>query len=482
MDKLVRKITDKTTGAPITDADVVARPVSASGSEADISMPETPPGSGIYASTAQVDHDTYKIIVNSNDSLDEFTVEAGRVEQTLSDSSVSYPLIDRIVGAKLGLAALIDDKALVVTPAQFRSALTAASFSDSVQRELVLDRDVRLEASVALTGDLFLDLNGHELDLAASITSASGSITIRNGSVKSSASGPKVQGSRTVFESISFSGDGIVSLVLENGSLAFIGCQGLPSLAGAESSTKTSPSVCGGSHGFATVDQLKVTDRNSRTGGQRLVDLQNFINDHVLAVISNAGAEGTGWLNALRRARLDRWVNLSDAKIERIETGESTQFEYGVTFPEFQPITPPTLRRLGVSAGIELTIDGRFNTTNMIRIVATKDSDGSSIYYIDLTPLTDAQWQYFYVDFIHTLYGNIPTTGTDKRANIKVWACDSNSVVTDVLTSATAYIMVDDTSTRMLIVNGVGVVPAGRTLLFDIAIMNATAYRKPFAR
>lgn len=495
MDKLVRKITDKTTGAPVTDADVVARPVSAVGSEADISLPETPPGSGIYASTSQVDHDTYKIIVNGDDSLDEFTVEAGRVEQVISDTAYAYPLIDRIVGAKLGLAAVIDDKASTVTPAQFREALIAASFSTELQRELVLDRDVRLETATSLTGSLLLDLNGHELDLAANILCSSGSITIRNGRINSGAVGPIIQGVRTVYESVSFSGAGVVSLVLENASLSFIGCQGLPSLAGAEAPEKTIPAVCGGGHSFATAAQLKLTDRNSRTGGQRLIDLQNFINDHILTVISNAGAEGTGWLNALRRARLDRWVNLSDALIERVEDGETTDFRYAVSYLNFQIATPTSLRRYGINSGIVKWIDGRFNQINQIKIVSGENYVGptSNTILIPCGQLTQDQWDELKA-FADGAQVSNASVQSPARLVPKVWSYTVEAVTNivsmiPVQTSLTCSLRFDwngGLSTKMIVVEGVTIDYSGGhggdAYLVDLDIMNSSLFNLPSTR
>lgn len=495
MDKLVRKLTDKATGLPIVDAIVVARPVSASGSEADISLVETPAGSGIYASTSQVDHDTYKIIVNWNDSLDEFTVEAGRAEQVISDSAVSYPLIDRIVSAKLHLPAVLDDKAYVVTPAQFKEALIAASFSSDIQRELVLDQSVTIETGASLAGDLLVDLNGHTLNLGADIVSSTGRISFRNGTIFSLAAGPKIQGIFTSFVNISFAGDGITSLVREDGNLSFIGCYGLPSLAGAEAYPKTVPSVCGGAHGFATADMLKLTDRNSKTGNGRLADLQGFINDHIIAVVANAGAEGVGWLNAMRRARLDRWVNLTDAKIERIEEGETTDFRYAVSYLNFNIATPTELRRYGINCGIVKWIDGRFNQINQFKIVSGENYVGpvGGTLLIPCGQLTQAQWDELKLFADGAQVSNV-SVQSPARLVPKIWSYTIESVTNivsmiPVQTSLTCSLRFDwngGLSTKMVVVEGVAIDYSNGhgwdRYLVDLDIMNSSLFNLPSTR
>lgn len=307
-DKLVRKLTNKTTGAPIVGATVVARPVTASGAEGDISMPETPANSGIYATSSQINHSTYKILVGGVDSMDEVTVEPGRAKVRSGSSSFMYPLLDKLVDVKMIVSALLADSSPSATAAEFRSAILAATASDAVCRPLILDQEVTLGTSVDVSQDLHLDLNGHILNLSANITSSTSRITVVGGKINVG-TGCKIQGTTTCFVNCEFIGTGAGTFPQVDAAMTFVGCSGLTQLPGAENDAGIIASVAGGQHGFGTASSLRLTTKGTRSGSGRLTALQNWV-DQTLSDSVRMGI--ISWLWSAK-AVLDEWVSISPA-------------------------------------------------------------------------------------------------------------------------------------------------------------------------
>lgn len=364
-DKLVRKLTSKTTGAAITRANVVARPVTASGSSADIQMPETPDGSGIYATANQIDHDTYKIIVNGSDSLDEYTVEPGRVKVRSTGGNLLYPLIDRLLDAKLYLASLLGDASDTATAAQFRTALLTATDSDGSRRTLVLDQDATLSTSTVVSQGLFLDLNGRVLNLSANLTSSNSRIVVMNGRINVAASSLKIQGTSTLFQGCDFIGTGVSSFVQTDPNTTFSGCSGLVKLPGTEVDGVSTAVVSGGSNGFGQASQLKLTSKGKNSGSGRLTALQNWI-DQTLSDTLRMGV--IDWLFASKEV-LDEWINTPVANRNAVASSMVANDGNAKWFPSFQqmgyydryndgyPAVPVASLMSGVSSGIRCNVD-----------------------------------------------------------------------------------------------------------------------------
>ena len=310
MDKLVRKIIDKTTGLPISGAYVKARPKDV-GAAGDIDMAEIG-ATGTYATAAEVPHNTYGIIVNGTDSLDEATPEPGRVGVTKADGTKVYSLIDRVLDSKVTLSSFLADGDSSPTSSTLLTAIAAAT--GSKPRTLVLDADVSLDSASSVSGnDLNLDLNGHLLTLStasSSITSGTRRIRVFNGRIQVSNVNCRIQGTGTNFSMVQFSGT-MTAFARNDCNMTFDGCDGLSALVGANLSGSIS-SVGSGSHGFGTASQLKLTTQGSTAGNGRLVKLQSFVDgwyDNLVGYIHTAA----NWLDATRRNKLDQWVNMSDA-------------------------------------------------------------------------------------------------------------------------------------------------------------------------
>ncbi len=336
MDKLVRKIVDKTTNLPITGATVKARPKDV-GAVGDVDMPETSAGSGVYATTAEVAHNTYGIIVDGQDSLDEATVEPGRVGVTKFDGSKAYPLIDRVLDSKLVLRSFIADGADTVASADLIAAIAAAT--GAKPRTLVFDADATLDSSVDVTdGDLVVDLNGYTITLSNSnskITSSSRRLRFFNGKIHVATVNSIIQGVGTNFVAIQFSG-ATTAFARPDGTMTFDGCDGLNALPGASASGQTS-SVGGGSHGFGLASQLKLTDPGSNSGAGRLVKLQNLVDtwyDNIVGYINDACT----WLTADKRSKLDVWTSMTDEARASVANAAAS-FQGNVSWRGFQSET-----------------------------------------------------------------------------------------------------------------------------------------------
>ena len=308
MDKLVRKLIDKTTSLPITGAVVKARPVHI-GADGDILLDEVGDSSGVYATADEVPHATYKLIVNGADSLDEFTVESGRVRVVVADGTYIYPLIDRVLDSKLVLTSFLDD--IATEPSSFTLVSAIAAASGAKPRTLVFDADCSLETGVTVSeGDLVIDLNGYTLNLAnfsASITSSTHRIRVLNGKINVSSTSCKIQGAGTNFIGVQFSGTTTL-FAQADADMAFDACDGLSALPGANL-PGVHAAVSGGSHGFGTAAQLKLTDPGSNSGSMRLSRLQALI-DTWYAKITGIFNDACTWLTSEKRGILDEWANL----------------------------------------------------------------------------------------------------------------------------------------------------------------------------
>lgn len=348
MDKLVRKIIDKTTGLPISRAIVKARPKDV-GAAGDIDMAEIG-ATGTYATAAEVPHNTYGIIVNGTDSLDEATPEPGRVGVTKADGTKVYPLIDRVLDSKVTLSSFLADGDSSPTSSTLLTAIAAAT--GSKPRTLVLDADVSLDSASSVSGnDLNLDLNGHLLTLStvsSSITSGTRRIRVFNGRIQVSNVNCRIQGTGTNFSMVQFSGT-MTAFARNDGDMTFDGCDGLSALVGANLSGSIS-SVGSGSHGFGTASQLKLTTQGSTAGNGRLVKLQSFVDgwyDNLVGYIHTAA----NWLDATRRSALQEWIDIPSANRAAI-----TGFTNSVPLPKSDAIAKFTASQAERSAGIKTGI------------------------------------------------------------------------------------------------------------------------------
>lgn len=430
MDRIYRKLTSKTTGAPITNANVVARPVTSLDSSNDVLLVETPAGSGFYASASQQPHGTYRIIVNDVDSLDEVTVEPGRVKVKDRSGNPLYPTIDRALGAKMVASGVLGDTTSTMTSAQFVEAIRSVTDSDSLHRQLVLDMDVSLDSAHSLNGPLFLDLNGRTLTLNASLTGAY-PVRISNGTIAVPVMGPTIYGSDATFINVKVTGAGVYGFVQSSTSQApriqtFVACEGLPALDGAEDSSKSVARVCGGDHGFATADQLKLTNDGSVRGAGRLGRLQAWIDTKF------EWAEPLlTWLSSAKSA-LQVWVDMGATK--RNALAATTGYDGARTrwYPEFQfskylssaytwLAMPSWVYKLGINCGAKVITDARGQIT-YAKIVAigqwVQFGQGQDIL------IGGAEGNYFpelaaFID--ECQIADASTSGTPRRAVLKAY-------------------------------------------------------------
>ena len=478
MDKLIRRLTDKVTGQPIVDAIVRARPVGDPSGVSDKNMPETPPGSGIYATADQIDHDTYKIVVNGSDSLDEYTVEAGRAKVRSGVGAFLYPLIDRIIDAKLYLSGMIGDSSATASSGDFRTAILAATASSTLRRELVLTQDSAIDSDVVVAQDLLIDLNGFSLTLNADITSVSNRITVRNGKLVVTGTGPKILSNVwTSFINIEFFGP---HAEIQSSLVSYVGCTGRATLPGAENAGSI-PVVAGGKHSFATASDLKLTTISTKTGSGRLTALQRWI-DSWLSDVARMGI--LDWLLA-SKTKLDQWVSADqDRRDYLLSLPYNTQYEYALYEPNFQKDAtsglPTSLRRYGINCGIGLFVDGRTGVSTRVHAILTSTiSTGSQARFI--LPATDVCDRI--LDFIT---GAVSGSAT-KRLILKVWAYDSNATnpgpFEQIECSAGSAILLNQTLNPREVLIDFGLISSyWTTLLIEFDVVDARSANIPSMR
>ena len=495
MDKLVRKIVDKTTNLPITGATVKARPKDV-GAVGDVDMPETGTGTGVYATVTEVAHNTYGIIVNGQDSMDEATVEPGRVGATKADGSKAYPLLDRVVDSKLVLRSFLADGADTVASADLVTAIAAAT--GSKPRTLVFDADATLDSSVTVTdGDLTIDLNGYTLTLSnslAKITSSSNRIRVFNGKIHITSTLCKIQGTGTNFSMVQFSGV-TTAFAQADGGMTFDGCDGLNALPGASGPGQTA-SVGGGSHGFGLASQLKLTDPSSNTGTGRLDKLQSFVNTWYDALIGYINDACT-WLTADNRSKLDVWTNMTDEARASVANA-SASFQGNVSWLGFQsnsmynavtnnfeltrwrgPAIHATIAEAGVATGcrVTTTASGAFSSARIVGLsVANANGQTKHLLGENNSRMDDV------FDFC-----NGATINGSRPASIKVWKVVESGGTASLVPlrmdvsgtvqslSRTTKTTADGETVKMLLIENVighiaATVASGDYLLFDITI------------
>ena len=379
MDKLVRRLTDKLTGAALTLRTVVARPVGAADSSTDQAMSETPANSGIYATATEIPHDTYKILVNGVDTLDEVTVEPGRVKvRDASGSSPYYPTIDSVLDAKLSLKGTLADGTTTANAAQFRTAILTAAADDVNKRCLILDQDVTLATATTVSHDLHIDLNGYTFTLSANLISTTNRIAVRNGTINVPASEPIIQGATTLHQNILFTGAGLSSYCVANAASDYIGCTGLVSISGADGAGQMA-NVVGGQHGFGNANQLKLTDPASKTGNGRLIALQSWIdswleNSAAMAILT--------WLvGGSVKTELAKWVALPAATKTYLASyfgagGQTVNATFAASFP-----TPSVVVKYGVKCGIAITGNVNGARPNLKGCISVTGSGGMTLVF-----------------------------------------------------------------------------------------------------
>lgn len=378
MDKLVRKIIDKATGLVISGATVRARPKDV-GATGDVEMVEIGT-TGTYATASEIAHNTYGIVVNGTDSLDEATVEPGRVAVTKGDGSKVYPLIDRVADSVVVLSSFLADGDTSPTSVTLTTAISAAT--GSKPRTLVLDYDVTLVSNPVVSGaPLNLDLNGHTLTLSdpATITSTTQRIRVLNGKVVVGSSNCKIQGLGTNFIGVQFSGAGVASIAKADGGMTFDGCDGITALLGADGSGQTA-SVGGGSHGIGIAANLKLTDLGSTTGSERLGWLQDLVDVWYQRIIGSMWTAAQ-WLTDSRKSALIQWTSLTD--IQRAAIIQSMSVANPGTITPMAKFTRSLLEKsVGVRTGIvKITPNGSslFYMSGCVKCTITSIGAGAQI-------------------------------------------------------------------------------------------------------
>ena len=456
MDRIYRKLTSKTTGAPITNANVVARPVTSLDSANDVQLLETPTGSGVYVSVSQQPHGTYKIIVNDVDTLDEVTVEPGRVKVKDRNGNPLYPTIDRALGAKMVASGVLSDTTTTMTSAQFIEAIRSVTDSEALHRQLVLDMDVSLDSAHTLNGPLFLDLNGRTLTLNASLTGAY-PVRIFNGTIAIPVMGPSIYGSDTTFVNVKITGPGVYGFPHTARIQTFVACEGLPTLEGADGSGGMAR-VCGGDHGFATASQLKLTDDGDVKGSGRLARLQSWIDTKF-----EWAEELISWLSSAKES-LQAWVDMGESKRNALVA--TTGYDGARTrwYPKFQfskyldcnlewKLIPSWVYKLGINCGAKVIVDesGQITYAKIVGI-GQWASFGYGQHGISIGASEKGSFNDLSSFVNRAVIADTSSSGTPKRAVIKIYRIDDEipSASKVVLDSAPAIEwVVGDNSLRI---------------------------------
>lgn len=299
MDK-IRRAFSNADGTPRTGLTVIAIPV-LGGSQ--VPMPETSIGkSGIYASSGEIAHGTYKIQVNGSDTGDTQVVEPGlhlRNYPSLTETAS----IDRSLSEFVRLSSFLVDDNSTATHANMAAACALAA---SRGRTLVMDLDVETTSAITVSGNLRIDLVGRTLTLGGPITSTYLSASF--GRVVA-APGKYLRGTASeLFLGVDFTGAGDDQIVESiSGHAAYIACPGISRTAFSGTSPNWTGPIVIGCDASGTADRLLLGSRaDKNAGNDRLVELQGFIDSKMAETIANSD-----WLSYLsRKAILEQLISI----------------------------------------------------------------------------------------------------------------------------------------------------------------------------
>lgn len=299
MDK-IRRAFSNADGTPRTGLTVIAIPV-LGGSQ--VPMPETSIGkSGIYASSGEIAHGTYKIQVNGSDTGDTQVVEPGlhlRNYPSLTETAS----IDRSLSEFVRLSSFLVDDNSTATHANMAAACALAA---SRGRTLIMDLDVETTSAITVSGNLRIDLAGRTLTLGGPITSTYLSVSF--GRVVA-APGKYLRGTASeLFLGVDFTGAGDEQIVESiSGHAAYIACPGISRTAFSGTSPNWTGPIVIGCDASGTADRLLLGSRaDKNAGNDRLVELQGFIDSKMSETIANSD-----WLSYLsRKAILEQLISI----------------------------------------------------------------------------------------------------------------------------------------------------------------------------
>ena len=368
-DKVTRQLLKTSDGKPQTGKDVKLRPACLIGSGSDVSLPETPAGSGIYRSAADVAHGVYKEVIDNVETGETVVVEPGRACYAVYTDATKTALIDRLLTDVVRLSGFVADTDAVPSSTNLRDAMIHAM---NYVKTLVMTDDATLSSDLALgTKFLYIDLNGKHLTLNAQITCYKA--FIRNGYLT------LMSGSRSINSS---AGICIENVEIMQGADAqfvadpddrYINVTGLP--VDIPGTTITRPIVIGCA-GVSSADKLLL---NSTT----LSRLQNFVD----ALYANLLAIHN-WLTASKRTELDKFVDSPVAFKDNLENDliliDQIQAN-GVTTGSAKITLLTNATQLGTDADGDVVPSGRVATSRYAHTGATLTIDAATKKFIHIT-------------------------------------------------------------------------------------------------
>ena len=325
--KLVRQLISTSTGLPLTDKTVLARPIWATSAAHDQPMPETPASSGYYVSTTEVPHDTYRIYADNVDTGEMVTVRPGLLIVGAQGDEDSYAprSLDRILNNKVTVSMFVADTSSAPTNDNFTAAVNFASASE---KTLVLDYDFAPTTDLAISGNLSLDLNGHTLDfetngvaLTANVLSVKGL-----GTVKLKTGGKSLIGTgKLTVSHVTFSGD-FESQATAVATDSYVGCKGVSGFKFSRTSGSydyTVPRISGCDGGF-DVASLVLADYDTdatgtASGDERRIDLQQTIDEelkrlhYLIGKMSSDTPYETGYFNDVTLSSISSLCGISQS-------------------------------------------------------------------------------------------------------------------------------------------------------------------------
>jgi hypothetical protein len=301
-DKVTRQLLKTSDGKPQTGKNVKLRPAYLIGSGSDISLPETPAGSGIYRSAADVAHGVYKEVIDNVETGETVVVEPGRACYAVYTDATKTALVDRLLTDVVRLSGFVADTDALPSSTNLRDAMIHAM---NYVKTLVMTDDATLASDLSLsTKALYIDLNGKHLTLNAQITCYKA--FIRNGYLTLMSGSRSINSSAGIcIENVEIM-QGADSQFTADPNDRYINVAGLP--ATIPGTVATRPIVIGCA-GVSTADKLFLNST-------KLGYLQNFVD----SLYSNLLAIHN-WLTSGKRTELDKFANAP--------TNTKNNFEFG---------------------------------------------------------------------------------------------------------------------------------------------------------
>lgn len=288
-DRVTRQLLKTSDGKPKTGKNVKLRPATSVDAGSDINLPETPSGSGIYRSVADVPHGVYKEVVEFVETGETIVVEPGRACYAIYTDKTKTALIDRLLTDVVRLSAFIADTATAPTSTNLSDALAHAM---DYSKTLLMTDDAELSYSISRDKALYIDLNGKHLTLNARITCDRA--VIRNGSLTLLVGERSIESSNGIcLENVEIM-SGADAQFSADPNDRYINVRGLPSTIPGTASTHP---VVIGCAGVSTADKLLLNST-------KLGYLQNFVDSlytNLLAIHN--------WLTSSKRTELDKFAN-----------------------------------------------------------------------------------------------------------------------------------------------------------------------------